>query len=464
MDFIRTGRSNRTRRTNNGTRIRNNRHRHLLLAEQAHRRSITCNLLNRTAHVSNHQHNISSSLSSSSIDVVRHRISASSLIKVRGKHYDHNDVFIPKKKVLYAVDGSVLPADYIDIVTSTSGHLLGGSPEFDEKVVEATVAPTNRVFTNWLDWVLTAMSMEEEDHHANNVNASDEAYYAVDMLDRLAGLFLADTTSHHHNYNHSFAHLAKSVATTTTCDGDDEAEKDLDDDSDAASSTDSEISEDHFRLHLNMDAFLYDDTFTHSRIDTTINQMDISKMARNASRHLNLKSIHELPTKIYRSNNSDVATSACIISPSTSIDESWHVVSVPPKQPSSSSHNNMNIQHDKKNEKCVICLTNFQDGDKLRVLPCGHLFHVGCIDHWLLGTYSDDQCITTGCPTCKKTVECEVVDGDVNHLQEEEVASADGSSEASDLDHADSSFPSWAFFRLGSMLSKDSDSNDSSRS
>ncbi|WOL16485.1 RING-H2 finger protein ATL74 [Canna indica] len=43
---------------------------------------------------------------------------------------------------------------------------------------------------------------------------------------------------------------------------------------------------------------------------------------------------------------------------------------------------------------CAICLSDFSDGEKMRVLPaCGHRFHVACIDTWLLSHCS--------CPTCR---------------------------------------------------------------
>ncbi|GLJ39040.1 hypothetical protein SUGI_0795870 [Cryptomeria japonica] len=43
---------------------------------------------------------------------------------------------------------------------------------------------------------------------------------------------------------------------------------------------------------------------------------------------------------------------------------------------------------------CPICLAEFVDGDKVRVLPkCNHGFHVECIDRWLASHSS--------CPTCR---------------------------------------------------------------
>lgn len=43
---------------------------------------------------------------------------------------------------------------------------------------------------------------------------------------------------------------------------------------------------------------------------------------------------------------------------------------------------------------CPICLTDFSEGDEIRILPaCRHRFHVGCIDTWLLSHCS--------CPTCR---------------------------------------------------------------
>lgn len=46
---------------------------------------------------------------------------------------------------------------------------------------------------------------------------------------------------------------------------------------------------------------------------------------------------------------------------------------------------------------CAICLTEYVNGDEIRVLPqCGHGFHVDCIDKWL-GSHSS-------CPSCRQVL------------------------------------------------------------
>lgn len=45
--------------------------------------------------------------------------------------------------------------------------------------------------------------------------------------------------------------------------------------------------------------------------------------------------------------------------------------------------------------ECAICLTEFVDGDKIRVMEeCRHGFHVDCIERWL--------CSHSSCPTCRR--------------------------------------------------------------
>lgn len=45
---------------------------------------------------------------------------------------------------------------------------------------------------------------------------------------------------------------------------------------------------------------------------------------------------------------------------------------------------------------CNICLTDFEDGENLRTLPCFHSFHCECIDNWLSRSPI--------CPVCRTVI------------------------------------------------------------
>lgn len=49
---------------------------------------------------------------------------------------------------------------------------------------------------------------------------------------------------------------------------------------------------------------------------------------------------------------------------------------------------------------CVICLLNYENGDELKILPCRHEYHSGCIDEWLGGH-------NRTCPTCRHDITVE---------------------------------------------------------
>ena len=42
---------------------------------------------------------------------------------------------------------------------------------------------------------------------------------------------------------------------------------------------------------------------------------------------------------------------------------------------------------------CPICIDDYEDGQKLRLLPCNHVFHKACVDEWFARS--------TRCPMCK---------------------------------------------------------------
>ncbi|KAF7834181.1 RING-H2 finger protein ATL78-like [Senna tora] len=57
--------------------------------------------------------------------------------------------------------------------------------------------------------------------------------------------------------------------------------------------------------------------------------------------------------------------------------------------------------------ECAICLCDFSNGDRLRILPkCNHGFHVRCIDKWLNSHSSCPKCRHCLIHTCEKIVGC----------------------------------------------------------
>ena len=50
-----------------------------------------------------------------------------------------------------------------------------------------------------------------------------------------------------------------------------------------------------------------------------------------------------------------------------------------------------------KDNSCAICLTMFRDQDSVTVLKCPHLFHIKCLQPWLV--------IQSQCPLCRINIE-----------------------------------------------------------
>ena len=52
---------------------------------------------------------------------------------------------------------------------------------------------------------------------------------------------------------------------------------------------------------------------------------------------------------------------------------------------------------EKEEDKCAVCLEDFEDGNKCMRLPCLHYFHADCIREWLR--------VKKSCPSCQKPID-----------------------------------------------------------
>uniref|UniRef100_A0A4W3H085 Ring finger protein 11a n=1 Tax=Callorhinchus milii TaxID=7868 RepID=A0A4W3H085_CALMI len=62
---------------------------------------------------------------------------------------------------------------------------------------------------------------------------------------------------------------------------------------------------------------------------------------------------------------------------------------------------------DKTGNECVICMMDFAYGDPIRFLPCLHIYHVECIDEWLMRSFT--------CPSCMEPVDAALLSSYETH-------------------------------------------------
>lgn len=64
--------------------------------------------------------------------------------------------------------------------------------------------------------------------------------------------------------------------------------------------------------------------------------------------------------------------------------------------------NNTSLQQYNKadcheNDNCIICITDFEENDGIRMLPCCHIYHFACVDNWLSRKKT--------CPMCRCSID-----------------------------------------------------------
>ena len=52
------------------------------------------------------------------------------------------------------------------------------------------------------------------------------------------------------------------------------------------------------------------------------------------------------------------------------------------------------------NDTCSICVSDYQDGDLIAEMPCGHKFHKECIHPWLRNNINCN--VNPNCPLCRE--------------------------------------------------------------
>ena len=55
---------------------------------------------------------------------------------------------------------------------------------------------------------------------------------------------------------------------------------------------------------------------------------------------------------------------------------------------------------------CTVCMCTIEHNESHRMLRCGHRFHTECVDEWLTGRSTGNDCDTNICPNCRREVEC----------------------------------------------------------
>lgn len=124
-------------------------------------------------------------------------------------------------------------------------------------------------------------------------------------------------------------------------------------------------------------------------------------MTEETSTHASISRIVMLAEALFEVLD-EIHRQSVALSQSTSLS----LVSLPAPESVVDSFPIRNHKNPEKNEnvndeaaQCYICLAEYEEGDKIRVLPCHHEYHMACVDKWL-------KEIHRVCPLCRGNV-CE---------------------------------------------------------
>ncbi|XP_057696250.1 E3 ubiquitin-protein ligase RNF13 [Corythoichthys intestinalis] len=101
---------------------------------------------------------------------------------------------------------------------------------------------------------------------------------------------------------------------------------------------------------------------------------------------------------------------------------------------------------------CAICLDEYEEGDKLRVLPCSHAYHCKCVDPWLTKTKKT-------CPVCKQKV---IPSQDDSDSEESGADENDDASESTPLLRSSASTSAHSFGTMSAASRSDRNREESS--
>lgn len=107
-------------------------------------------------------------------------------------------------------------------------------------------------------------------------------------------------------------------------------------------------------------------------------QLQVSREAKKLPPHNFLRSLRQIPTKVY--------TASSVGSRSERSSNS-------PNQPDEDEHL----------PTCSICLNPYADGDELRTFACSHCFHNECVSKWIFHRCLDNEELASfNCPECRQ--------------------------------------------------------------